>query len=240
MSASPVFSIVVPCYNEAASLPALLEAFSAAGSGVDFELILVDNGSTDNTPGELARLLPLYPFARAVKVDVNRGYGFGILSGLATAYGRAVGWIHADLQFSPAAVFQAALLLDRAGGRKVLVKGLRRGRPLLDRIFTAGMSVFETVCMGTRLRDINGQPTLFDRSLMKDWTSPPHDFSLALYVCVTAARAGFREVRFGVENLQRRHGASSWNRGFLDRLALARRTIAASLRMRARLGGGGR
>lgn len=233
MSGIPEFSVVVPCYNEAPSLPALAEAFGRAGAGVNFELILVDNGSSDGTAGVLARLLPLCPFIKTVKVAVNRGYGFGIRSGLAAASGRVVGWTHADLQFDPAAVFQAAAFFKKSGNEKNFVKGLRLGRPLTDRLFTAGMSVFETLLMGVPLRDINGQPTLFDRALLDTWTAPPDDFSLDLYACVTARRAGFRFVRFGVENRARRHGVSSWNRGLGTRLALARRTIAASLRLRA-------
>lgn len=237
MSAAPEFSIVVPCYNEAASLPSLLEAFRQAGAGASFELIVVDNGSSDGTAAELERLLPAYPFARSVKVEVNRGYGFGILSGLKAAVGPVVGWIHADLQFEPAAVFEAARRYKEAGNKKILVKGLRLGRPLTDRLFTAGMSVFETVLMGVFLRDINGQPTLFDRALLETWSAPPHDFSLDLYACVTARKAGFRTVRFGAENRARRHGVSSWNRGLGTRLALAWRTMAASLRLRALLRG---
>ncbi len=235
MSGMPAFSVVVPCYNEAAGLAALLEAFDAAGRDSDFELILVDNGSTDGTAAELARLLPRYPFARSVKVDVNRGYGFGILNGLAASYGRAVGWVHADLQFDPAAVFRAALLLERAGGRRVLVKGLRRGRPLSDRFFTAGMALFESLCLGVRLRDVNGQPTLFDRALLDTWTSPPHDFSLDLYAYASARLAGYAEVRFDVETRPRYAGVSTWNRGLGDRLALSWRNVKAGLAMRAAL-----
>lgn len=239
MSGLPELSIVVPCYNEAASLPALFGAFALAGAGVKFELIAVDNGSSDDTAAELARLLPLYPFVKAVKVEVNRGYGFGILSGLAAASGRVVGWTHADLQFDPAAVFQAAAFFKEAGTEKIFVKGLRLNRPVPDRLFTAGMSVFETVLMGVPLRDINGQPTLFDRALLETWALPPHDFSLDLYACVSARRAGFRFIRFGTENRARRHGVSSWNRGLGSRLALVRRTVAASFRVRALLRGGG-
>lgn len=236
MNAVPGLSIVVPCYNEAASLPSLLEAFRQAGAGVDFELIVVDNGSSDGTAAELERLLPGYPFARTVKVETNQGYGFGILSGLKAASGPVVGWIHADLQFDPADVFKAARFFKEAGSEKIFVKGLRKGRPLTDRLFTAGMAVFETLLMGVFLRDINGQPTLFDRSLLETWSSPPHDFSLDLYACVTARRAGFRFARFGAENRARKHGFSSWNRGLGTRLALAWRTMAASFRLRR--GGG--
>ncbi|MBI4802320.1 MAG: glycosyltransferase family 2 protein [Elusimicrobia bacterium] len=235
MSPGPEFSVVVPCYNEAPNLQPLLEAFSAAGrrwTGEDLELILVDNGSSDGTNAELARLLPLYPFARSVRVEVNKGYGFGILSGLSAACGEYIGWTHGDLQFDPGAIAEAAGLIADAGGGNIFVKGLRRGRPFSDRFFTAGMSLFETLLMGTPLRDINGQPTLFHRSLLEAWNAPPHDFSLDLYAYAAAAKAGFKIVRFDVVNSERARGASSWNRGLWSRLRLALRTIVSSVRIR--------
>lgn len=237
MSAAPKFSIVVPCYNESRNLAPLLEGFSVRLGRDDVELIVVDNGSSDGTAAELGRLLPLYPFARSVRVEVNKGYGFGILSGLAAAAGEYAGWTHGDLQFDPAAIAEAAGLIERYGGGKIFVKGLRRGRPLADRIFTAAMSVFETLLLGTRLRDINGQPTLFHRALMKTWTSPPHDFSLDLYAYVSAVRSDFKILRFDVVNAVRSTGESSWNRGLLARLRLAALMISSSVRMRPGLRG---
>jgi len=240
MTKPPYLSLVVPCYNEAENLGPLLEAFKAEAGHADLELILVDNGSSDRTAAELARLLPLYPFARSVKLEVNRGYGAGILLGLAAASGTYVGWTHADLQFPPAAAFEAAELARRAGGEKLFIKGLRRGRPAGDRFFTCAMGLFESLLFGARLRDINGQPTLFHRSLLDSWTNPPRDFSLDLYACVTARRAGLRPLRFEVENAPRERGASSWNRGLVSRLRLAVRTAASSLKIRAALARGPR
>ena len=230
---SAKYSIVVPCYNEERNLHPLLEGFKAGLGDTDIEVILVDNGSSDGTEAELERLLPLYPFASSVRVEVNKGYGFGILSGLAAASGEYVGWMHGDLQFDPSEAAAAAALVKKTGGGKVFVKGLRRGRPFPDRMFTGAMSVFETLLMGVRLNDINGQPTLFHRSLMDTWTSPPHDFSLDLYAFVTAVRADFRLARFDVVNSDRKRGVSSWNRGLGSRLSLVSRTIAASVRLRA-------
>jgi glycosyltransferase involved in cell wall biosynthesis len=239
VSAAPLFSVVVPCYNEASGLRALLEAFAAAGAGMNFELVLVDNGSTDGTAAELDRLLPGYPFVTRVNVPANRGYGRGIRSGLAAASpsSRFLGWTHGDLQFPPAAVFEAARLAGSAGG-PVLVKGSRRGRPLVDRLFTAGMALFCGAALGTRLWDISGQPVLFSRALAERLACAPDDFSFDLYAYAAAVRAGFAVSRFPVPVAGRARGSSSWNTGLPARLALARRMAAACLRMRASLPGG--
>lgn len=234
---SPDLSVVVPCYNEAGSLAGLLEAFAGAGAGQDFELLLVDNGSSDGTGAELERLLPGYPFARALRCPQNLGYGGGILKGLEAARGSALCWTHADLQFHPSAVFEAWRLFREAGGGGTLVKGLRAGRPLTDRLFTSGMALFETLYLGLPLRDINGQPVLFGRELTSVWRRPPSDFSLDLYALAMALKAGFRVLRFQVENRRRERGASSWNRGLLSRLSLVCRTVKASAHIRRELRG---
>lgn len=222
---SPLLSLAVPCYNEASGLPALLAAFAAAGAGRDFELILVDNGSTDATPAVLAAELPKYPFARSLRVEPNRGYGGGILAGLAAAGGLYRGWTHADLQFPAAAVFEA-LDLARALGPAAYVRGARLGRPASDRFFTGILGLVYSACLGGRLRDMSGQPVVFSAGLL-DGASPPSDFSLDAFSLALALRRGWRVERFGVAVAPRAAGLSSWNTGLRSRLALALRYLKA-------------
>lgn len=75
-------SIVVPCYNEEENIPLILERFEEIIEQKDIEVILVNNGSTDNSAQILADLLPKYSFVKTVLVEVNQGYGYGILQGL--------------------------------------------------------------------------------------------------------------------------------------------------------------
>jgi len=76
------FSIVVPCYNESKNIPVILNRFDAVISRDDIEIILVNNGSTDDSQDVLNDLLEKFTFAKLVNVEKNQGYGFGILSGL--------------------------------------------------------------------------------------------------------------------------------------------------------------
>lgn len=59
------FSLIIPCYNESANLPLLLERCAKVTDLEGTEVILVDNGSTDDTPNVLKELLPRYPRCRS-------------------------------------------------------------------------------------------------------------------------------------------------------------------------------
>ncbi|MDD2806337.1 MAG: glycosyltransferase family 2 protein [Elusimicrobiales bacterium] len=230
-------SIVLPCYNEAGNLPELLAGF-AAGIPADMELVLVDNASTDGTAELLRREAPKHPFLRIVSVEVNRGYGAGILSGLAAARGAVLGWAHGDLQYSPADILAAAESLRPLAGGKVFLKGLRSNRSAADVFFTGAMALFASAALGLRLRDINAQPTFFSRELFEGWADPPGDFSLDLFAYADALRRGYQAVRRPVRLAPRPHGSSSWNRGLADRLRLSWRMTGAVLGTRARLRAG--
>lgn len=227
-------SIIVPCYNEKKNLPLLLTRFSEElGEAQDVELVLVDNGSNDGSAEVFSRLLPQYPFARLVTVAENRGYGYGILAGLAAARGDFLGWTHADLQTDPSDVMRAWEIIKSAGGgNNLFVKGDRKGRPLLDEFFTFGMGVFETLYMGKRLYEINAQPNLFSRKFYQTWQRPPHDFALDLYVLCLASAQKLDIRRIPVRFPKRLHGKSKWNTGILAKWKFICRTIRFSRKLK--------
>ncbi len=227
------YSIVVPCYNEEKNIPLILERFSKVISHDGIEVILVNNGSEDFSQDIIDRLLPQYPFARCVKVKVNQGYGFGILSGLHAAKGLYLGWTHADMQTDPKDVITAfSVLQDATTPALTFVKGARRGRPLFDRFFTVGMSIMGTFYLKTRLWDINAQPNVFHRDFFKRWHMPPHDFSLDLYVYFMARKLGLKVKRFEVQFPKRQFGQSSWNTGLASKWKFIKRTLAFSIALK--------
>lgn len=230
-------SIVVPCYNESENIPKLLAAYAEVITRNDLEIILVNNGSTDETTQVLTQLLPRYEsFLKVVTVPVNQGYGFGILEGLRAATGEFIGWTHGDLQTPPRDVIQALSIIEEKNSRPTLyVKGNRNGRPLFDEFFTVGMSIFESLYLGTKLSDINAQPNIFHKSFFARWDNPPHDFSLDLYVFYLARKQGLEIIRFTVPFLKRQHGSSKWNTGILAKWKFIKRTIKFSVELKKRL-----
>lgn len=209
----PTLSIILPCYNEAANLPELLRRFRPFADRYPFELILVNNGSTDDTAAVLERLLrdPVHRFARSHLVPVNQGYGYGIMAGLRATTREVLAYSHADLQCAPDDLFAAYDKWVAAPDHDhLLVKGRRMRRRAGEALITRGLQWAATLVLMTPLSDINGQPKLFPKSFLHALPNPPHDFTFDLYVLYRARRAGWRIDTVPVDFGQRRHGVSHW------------------------------
>lgn len=98
VTSSPGFSVVVPLYNEEANLPILQEELRVALSGLDYEIIFVDDGSADRT----AERIETGPNIRLIRFEKNSGQSAAIYAGLTAARGAAVVIIDGDLQNDPA------------------------------------------------------------------------------------------------------------------------------------------
>lgn len=228
------FSLVIPCYNEAANLPLLLERCKALAVTPDVEVVLVDNGSTDSTAEVLENLLPKFLGCRSIRVEKNQGYGFGIVSGLKAAKGEILGWTHADMQTDPQDALLGLELFEKHGD-EIFVKGRRYGRPFMDVVFTVGMSIFETVLLTRAMWDINAQPTMFSRRFFESWVAPPDDFSLDLYAYYQAQSYGLKVHRFPVRFGERAHGVSHWNVNWAAKRKFIRRTVDFSLQLKNKI-----
>jgi glycosyltransferase involved in cell wall biosynthesis len=115
-------SILMPAYNEEATIERAIERVLDAGLPVPFELIVVENGSTDGTRGVLTgRDWPEQ--VRLVLVDANRGKGHGVRRALEHATGRYSAILDADLEYNPAEL--AELLAPFDDGHVGAVIGTR-------------------------------------------------------------------------------------------------------------------
>ncbi|MFM2090140.1 MAG: hypothetical protein RLZZ127_629 [Planctomycetota bacterium] len=235
MPPMPRLSVVLPCYNEARGLRALVERYAAVRGDLDLELVLVDNGSTDDTQAVLAEVLPAHPWARCHRVVVNRGYGDGIRQGLESATGEWLAWSHADLQTDPADVIAAfRVLVAQPDPARTLVKGHRHGRALAERVITWGMEIMALALLHRRMTEINAQPKVFHRSLLDVVGRTPDDFNFDVCVLHRALLAGWSVRTIPVRFPPRQYGHSNWSRTFASRW----RTIRRSMLFMARLGQG--
>lgn len=232
-------SIVVPCYNESSNLERLIAAFAeAVGARHDIELLLVDNGSRDATPERLVELLrrPENRFARSVRVDINQGYGFGIKFGLNNCTSQFIGWTHADLQTPPVDVLRGFDILRKLPSPETsVVRGLRRGRPRFDKLFTDAMGWLASTMLNSSLVDVNAQPKLFHRSLLSHFANAPDDFTLDLYLLYVANRLKLDIKTFDVRFEDRLSGTSKGGGSLAGKYKLSKRTFGQILRLRKAL-----
>ena len=212
------YSIVIPCFNEEGTIKLILEKTKNPFLENNIELILVNNGSTDNSKEILYKNIINYPHATYIDLEKNLGYGGGILKGLSHCKGEIIGWTHADLQTDPIDCITAFKEYKNISKyQNIFIKGNRKNRPLYDKFFTFGMSLFETFLLGKLIYDINAQPTIFPKKFFNSWINPPKDFSLDLYSYYLAKKNNYKIKRINVYFHKRISGQSKWNINFISR-----------------------
>lgn len=120
-------SVVVPVYNEVDSIPRLVEQVEAALDPLDksYELILVDDGSSDGSWGALSALREAHPHLVAIRLAVNRGQTPALMAGFDASRGHVVVTLDGDLQNDPADIPK---LLDELDRGFEIVSGWRKKR----------------------------------------------------------------------------------------------------------------
>jgi glycosyltransferase involved in cell wall biosynthesis len=234
----PKLSIVLPCYNEAGNIPLIYERLrNILQDRVDVEVLMVNNGSTDQSQEAFERESANLDnsFARVVHVKVNQGYGFGIMSGVREAKGEVVAWTHADMQTDPKDVLDAHQKLLQHGDRKAILKGRRIARNSLDAFFTFGMSVISSFLLKARLFDINAQPKMFFQDVITELKEAPDDFSLDLYLLYWARKQGRTILEHKVSFADRQHGEAKGGGTMKGKIKLIKRTFAYILSLRRSL-----
>ena len=125
---APFLSLVIPCYNEEENVPTLLQRVSGALAELhrSFEVILIDDGSTDRTPELLADGMRQHPWLRVLRMQKNGGQSAAFEAGFAAARGEIIATIDADLQNDPEEIPRLIPLLDQQ--QVDMITGWRKDR----------------------------------------------------------------------------------------------------------------
>jgi glycosyltransferase involved in cell wall biosynthesis len=230
--ARPSLSVFFPAYNDAPSLPALLEKAFAVLPALadDFEVIVVNDGSHDATADVLAGLQKRYgPRLRVVTHPENRGYGGALRSGFAAATKELVFYTDGDGQYD---VGELPALLERMAPEVGLVNGykLERHDPR-HRIWIGNVyNRLARLLFRIRIRDIDCDFRLIRRRLLEDIRLT----STSGTVCVELVRklelSPYRVAEVGVHHYPRLHGRSQF-----FRLRSLAKTLYQLLRLYVRL-----
>ncbi|MFH0936559.1 MAG: glycosyltransferase family 2 protein [Candidatus Woesearchaeota archaeon] len=210
-------SITIPCFNELKSLPLLIEKYEKAKKKIKFQLVIVDNGSKDNTWKYIQKIRKEYDFIKLIRIKDNIGYGNGINIGLQNCDSKIVGWSHGDLQCSPEDIFIGYDIYKKSNGN-MLVKGHRKMRDWKSLILTYGLQILSSIILLKYFDDINGQPKIFDKELIKTFKSPPKGFSYDLYVQYKAIKNDYKIIPFDVMFTKRIYGLSKWTYSIMGKM----------------------
>lgn len=203
-------SVVVPSYNEASNVTPFLERLIPVMNeiGLPYEIILVDDGSKDDTAERIIASRLNNHAIKLVRFSRNFGKEAALNAGLAHASGDAVIQLDADLQHPP------EVLIDfvrewRDGGE--IVYGARKSRDddgLLRRFLTKSFYRVFSAISDVKLMEGLGDFLLLDRKVVKAILSLPERerFTKGLYAWV-----GFRRIAVPFEVAPRAHGESAWN-----------------------------
>ena len=227
------FSIVFPCYNESENIEKLVAILKKFPKKYNVEFILVENGSTDNSK----QLFKDIKDSRIKKVYVkeNQGYGFGIISGLKEASGKYVGWLHSDLQYNPMELEAFFETINQSSNERVLLKGRRLNRHLVEYIFTYFMGLYDSLLFRHHMKNVMAMPVIFNRELLKYIDDFPYDYTIDIFVYALAIKKGYEVLFEDVHLKDREGGKSSWNTGFSSRVKQSIKMIKGSKEIKRKM-----
>lgn len=214
-------SLVLPAYNEADGLESVVEPLARAlgDAGISYELVLVDNGSSDNTGTVIDQLALRDSRVRKVVVPVNRGFGWGILCGMQWASGQLVGYMGSDGQVSPEDVVQVYRLSTSTGCDIAKVRRTLRDDGFLRRVQSLVFNSLLCMLFGIRCADVNGSPKILPRGIVDRLALSSRDWFLDAEVMIKARRFGLsvaeHPIRFRVRVQGRSHVRASTTLEFL-------------------------
>jgi dolichol-phosphate mannosyltransferase len=212
---APAFSVVVPLRNEAGNVGPLIEEIAAALAGRAFEIVCVNDGSTDATESELIAEMRARPYLRQVKHRASCGQSAAVRSGVAAARAPLVVTLDGDGQNDPAFLPKLLDAVAQGGARVGLVAGQRVGRKASG--FKRFQSRLANRVRGAILRDGTRDTGCGLKAFRRDvFLALPYFDGLHRFLPALMRRDGFDVVYLDVVDRERRHGVSNY--GMWDRL----------------------
>lgn len=209
-------SVVVPVKNEAGNIAPLLREIEAACTQLGaFEVIYVDDGSTDATGAELGELAAARPWLRRLRHPVSCGQSAAVRSGVRAAFAPVVVTLDGDGQNNPAFIPQLVHALEVGGPSVGLAQGQRVGRQ--DTGFKRLQSRVANAVRAWILRDGTRDTGCGLKAFYREvYLALPYFDALHRFMPALVHREGYTVVRVDVVDRPRLSGVSKY--GFFDRL----------------------
>lgn len=208
----PDLSISIPFYNEEPNVKRVLEDSIQilTANNVDFEIIAIDNGSSDQTGKIIKEIAEKNARIKLLRVEINQGYGNGIIAGLKASKGRFIGYMDGDGQIDPEAVlgcYKELLISDQFD----LAKGFPRGIPgsFIRRYISKFYNAFVTSLFRIETLGINCKPKIFKRELFEKLNLESKDWFIDAEIMIKATRLNVRYIDYPIQFKERLEGKSN-------------------------------
>ena len=206
-------SAFFPCYNDARSIGRMVSDVHAGLEEYvdDFEVIVVNDGSRDDSLDVLHRLQERFPRLRVVDHPVNRGYGGALLSGFAAATKDWVFYTDGDAQYD---AFEVGKCIEAVGADTDVVQGFKigRGDPWYRRIIGRTYHHGVKVLFRLDVRDTDCDFRLINRRVLDQVNLRSHTGVICVEMMCSFKRVGARFTEVGVSHFHRPHGRSQFFR----------------------------
>lgn len=213
--ATPAVAIVVPVRNEAGNIVPLVDEIAAALAGRNFEIIYVDDGSTDATGAELSALMRTRPYLRQIRHAASCGQSAAVRTGVMAARAPIVATLDGDGQNDPAFLPALIKALEEGGASVGLAAGQRVGRK--DTGFKRFQSRIANGVRGAILKDGTRDSGCGLKAFRRDvFLGLPYFDALHRFLPALVRRDGYTVAYVDVVDRQRRAGVSNY--GMWDRL----------------------
>ncbi|MHB0871260.1 MAG: glycosyltransferase family 2 protein [Chloroflexota bacterium] len=207
----PSISAFFPAYNDAGTIPSMVIAADITLRGLtdDYEIIVVNDGSSDHTAQVLEELKRSYPRLKVVHHEKNRGYGGALRSGFANADKELVFYTDGDAQYDPR---EMVLLMEAMAPEVDVVNGykVRRSDPLhrvvIGRLYhwTVGTA------FGLKIRDTDCDFRLFRREVFDKVRLERDSGVICVEMMKKVQDAGFNIAQVPVSHYHRAYGHSQF------------------------------
>jgi glycosyltransferase involved in cell wall biosynthesis len=198
-------TILIPAYNEAHSIKEVIRRVKALDLGYDYEILVIDDGSTDQT----SEIVKKIDDVRLIAHEVNKGKGAALKTGFEAANGDIIVIQDADMEYLPKEI--PKLIAPLIEGTADVVygsrfKGTLYGMTFAHSLGNLGLTLTTSLLFGTKVTDMMTGYKVFQKSVLKNINIKADRFEVEPDITGRILQTGYRLIELPIEYHKRKKG----------------------------------